>query len=205
MGFLIACFASFLYLAAVRIPLVLRVIVWTSIFAVLSICLVGSAFMLSEARKESNKSDSPDKDTKIQIQLMTALGAFLAAFGFLWLCLAIYLRKKIGVAIDMIRQTSKAILDMPILMFFPFLTAIIICFFTIVWVIYCTALATSGEIKTITETTLTGTYEYKRALINNKTKKALLFVSFMWIWTLAFIQAGGQFISAHSVLMWLVK
>lgn len=182
MGFLASCALSFAFLAAVRVPLVLRFTVWTCIILILLICLVGSAFMLSEAHKESKSGPSPTSDTGVQIKLMIALGALLASFGFLWLCLTIYFAKKINVAIDMIRQTSKAILDMPILVFSPILNACVIALFTVIWMIYCVALATSGEILPITETTLTGTYTYDAPQVSNLTKKSLIFVCFMWLW-----------------------
>ena len=73
--------------------------------------------------------------------------------------------------------------------------------FSFLWLIYCAHLVTSGDIEVVTS----NGYEYKEAQVSEEAKKALLFMAFMWLWTVTFIHGASQWICSHTVLSWYFR
>jgi hypothetical protein len=199
-GFALSAVLSYLFLVSVRIPCLLRLAVWMSICIVILLFAGGAYLIFEEANAEEDK-EGADAVPAIQITLMKGLGTALAIAAALWVCLIIYLREKIALAISLIYETSKAVTAIPLLMFSPFYNAAIIAAFTAVWIVVCAYLATSGEIVDVT----TNGYTYKEAKISDDVKKALLFMAFIWFWTATFVHGAGQWICAHTVLSWYFR
>lgn len=199
-GFILSGILSYFFLLTVRVPCLLRVAVWISISIVLLLLTAGAFLMLEEAKSEEKK-DGADAMAPIQIRLLKGLGIFLAAAALLWLCLVVFLREKIALAISLLYETSKAVTAIPLLMITPFINGLVIAAFTFAWVIVCAYLVTSGNIEDVT----VNGYTYKEAHVSDHAKKALLFLAFMWLWSASFVHAASQWICAHTVLTWYFR
>lgn len=199
-GFSLSALLSYLFVASVRIPMLLRFAVWLSIIVVLLVFSGGAFFVFQEAKDAEYRSGS-DSVSKIQIRLLKGLASFLAIMAGLWLCLIVFLRHKIALAISLLHETSKAVVSMPLMMLSPFFNVAIIAMFTLIWIIYCVYIVTSGE---IVDTTVNG-YTYKEVRVSEEARKALLFMAFMWLWTACFVHGASQWICAHTVLTWYFR
>lgn len=197
LGFGLATVISFIFLVCIRTPCVLRLLVWLCALVVLLVS-AGGAFFMYEKSNEETKASGADTQSTMQINLLRGLSAILAAFAVLWLCLLVFLRSRINLAIGLIKESSHAIISMPLMYFSPIFNIIIMALFTAVWLVYCVYLVTSGEITTLTENGI----DYKKPILNVYTRYSLVFMAFMWLWTMVFIHAASQWICAHSVVSW---
>jgi len=104
----------------------LRYLVWTAILMILvgGTAITYSFYVSSAAIK--------DEDTKLTQQI---IGAFFAGATFIFLCVTIFLRERIQIAIEVINVAGRALEDMPLLVWFPFTFSVFPTAFAIVWVI----------------------------------------------------------------------
>ena len=72
---------------------------------------------------EDWNSEVPQTHSRRQIWGAKGLGiAFLVACG-LWLCMLVFLRRRINLAIGLVREAARAVISMPFMMVYPFLQA----------------------------------------------------------------------------------
>ena len=198
---------SLLFLSVIRLTLVLRSLVW--IFVVLVFLLFGlgafvtlgranySGGILSE--KASFLTGITASENNDEIKLLTFVGVVLALMALLWMCLICFMRDRIALAIDLLKETLTALSSMPLLIYFPIIQVILYVGFTAGWAICFFYLASSGVIQSSTDA-VGG--NYKVIKYSDEAKYTLIFMIFGWFWNFAFLEAYGQLISAHSVLMW---
>lgn len=110
------------------------------------------------------------------------------------------MRKRIALAISLIKESSVALLSMPLLCMLPFIQTCIFAAFTCIWLLYCIYLVSSGTVETAVDTT-TG-FSYKYVEYNTHAKQAIVFQLFIWFWSVGFLEALGQIIVAHVILVW---
>ena len=143
-GFGLCCVMSFLYIGALRLPLLMNSVVWGSLFASIAIVfLIGYyAYSLAgtwAAQDPQIWSDQSITATRISSYVLFGIGALL-------ILLMICLRKQIQLAIGCVKETGKAVTHMPALLFVPVVQAIGFIIFMIVFLTYGIYLASQGKI-----------------------------------------------------------
>jgi choline transporter-like protein 2/4/5 len=138
---------------------------------------------------------------------MRVFGYFGLACTALYLCLVVVMRKRIQLAIGIVKQAAKALATMPALLVLPVLQAIGLLIFIIPWIIYVLFLASSGTITTVQGSYETddGTevpYSYREFTYTTNTKYAFLYMIFCYFWTSEFILAFGQLAIALAFTGW---
>jgi hypothetical protein len=198
-GFAFPCILSLMSILMIRIRLVLRALVWTSIVLVFALLVALSVLFLDRASSTSNgflaalpssfrinPSENP-----LEIKILKVLGALLAVSAFLWICVICFMRERIALAIGLIRESSKAITSMILICFFPFLQTICFLAFTAIWSVFFFYLASSGNI--VTNSNGIKTISYDR-----NSRHALIFLVLGFLWNVAYLDAVGQMIAAHA-------
>lgn len=126
-------------------------------------------------------------------------GLFIS-FSVIWIAVILLLRERIALAIGLVRESSKALLRMPILTILPLLYVGIFGLITIIFSIYCAYLASSGDITTHYNST-TG-MSYKEISFTDAARNTIAFVIFVYLWTIGFLEAMGHILSSHAILTW---
>ena len=189
---------SFAYLYFLRIPGLLFFIIWSILLAIQVFLIVGSILLLILSKKWA--TDGKAKYEVLTMQIFSYVG-----FGvsFLFFCFVLVLRKRIQMAIGVIKETARALAAMPFLILMPIVQVIAMCIFLVPWFIYVIYLASSGTTVNVTAQTPNGlTYSYKQFVYTENTKYAFLYLLFCWFWTSEFIIAIGQLTIALSVVAW---
>jgi choline transporter-like protein 2/4/5 len=123
--------------------------------------------------------------------------------SFLYFCLILVLCKRINLAIAIVKETSKAVAAMPLIILMPIIQVFGIACFLVVWTIYAIYLAASGDIVETTASYSSGaTYTYKSLEYSDNSKYAFLYMIFTWFWTSEFIVAIGQISIALAITSW---
>lgn len=199
LGFLLAVILSLLFLFIVRIPLILRMVVWACAALIQGILTASALYFLSESSK-ANGGYSSFCHCSTEIVLLKALGGVLLVMAVLWAALLGFWRKKIALAISLVRESCTALTSMPLICFMPMLQTCAFAAFTALWMLFSVYLVSSGTLTTHTDS-LTG-YSYKSIDYDTATQRAILFMVFAWLWSIGYIEAVGQMSCAHAVLVW---
>lgn len=114
-----------------RIPGILPIVVWVSILATIGIFFTG-AWYAGETASQWKVADPPQR-TDNEIMVATYASYALYGVGGLLVLLFLFMRKRIQLAMGCVKETAKAIMTMPLIIFFPvsvllFLIYILICF-----------------------------------------------------------------------------
>ena len=108
---------GFLYAFMMRIPGVLSMMVWASIFATVGIFFFGGYYAGKTATEWSIAE--PKVYTDQEIMIATYSGYAMYAVGGLLVLLFLFMRKRIQMAMGCVKEASKAMLQMPLIIFFP--------------------------------------------------------------------------------------
>ncbi len=192
---------AFLYLYVLRIPGLLFFLIWGIIAAIFIFLIVGSFLLWSLAN--SWEHDGHSHAEFITMKTFSYIGM---GFTALYFCLIVVLRKRIQLAIGIVKQASKALATMPTLLALPVVQAVGLTAFLVPWIIYVLYLASSGDMTTKTGTYMVGsvptTYSYRTFTYTTNTKYAFLYMLFCWFWTSEFIVAVGQLVISLSFTAW---
>lgn len=193
---------AFLYLYILRIPGFLFLVIWTLLLTVQVLFLVFSFLLWSL----SNSWNHDGKHTSYEVLTMRVFAYTGMGVSVLYFALLLVMRKRVQLAIGVVKEAAKAVATMPMLMIMPIFQAIGMAFFMVPWIIYVIYLASSGEITTTLGTYYVGTteytYYYKEYSYASNTKYAFIFMLFCWFWTSEFIIAVGQLVIALSLVAW---
>ena len=193
---------AFGYLYFLRIPGLLFTILWGIILSIFILLLVSSWLLWSLANTWSADGNHSD----VEVTTMRVFAYFGMAVTILYFCLIVVLRKRVQLAIGVVKQAARALSAMPSILFLPIVQATGLVIFLVPWVIYVLYLASSGEMMTLTGTyTYNGqemTYTYRSFEYTTNTKYAFLYMLFCWFWTSEFIIALGQLIIALCFASW---
>lgn len=110
------------------------------------------------------------------------------------------LRERVALAITLVRESVKALIAMPFLIFFPLFECIVFGLFTALWAVYSLYLVSSGNLTTEVDD-ISGD-SYKVLSYNDNATVAIVFLLFVWVWNTAFVEALGQLLTSHAVLTW---
>lgn len=189
---------AFLYLYLLRLPGFLFTVLWGMIGGIFFVLVVGSWLLWSLANTWSADGDHSDSE----VAAMRVFAYFGMAITILYFCLMVVLRKRIQLAIGIVKQAARALASMPTLTLLPVVQATVLVMFLVPWVIYVLYLASSGDINTITVTQGSYTYSYRTFDYSTNTRYAFLYMLFIWFWTSEFIIACGQLIISLSFACW---
>lgn len=193
---------AFTYLYFLRIPGVLYIIIWGIIFTIQLCLMVGTTLLWILA----NKWKSDGNHTSYQILAMRVVAYFGVACTLLYFCLILVIRKRIQLAIGIVKESARALSTLPLLILMPIFQVVGIVMFLVPWIIFVIYLASSGDTSTVTKSyTLNGsklTYKYKTYSYARNTKYAFLYMIFCFFWTSEFIVAVGQLVISLSVVAW---
>jgi choline transporter-like protein 2/4/5 len=133
---------SFFYLYFLRIPGLLFTIIWSIVLSIEALLAVGTILLDQLVRKW--QADGTHTDTEIKVvQAFEIIGIICC---ILYLCLILVLRKRIMLALAIVKEAGKALTAMPILIFLPVVQCIAVTMFLVPWFIYMIYLASSGEV-----------------------------------------------------------
>lgn len=135
-----------------------------------------------------------------QIKAFKIAGYILLTFAFLWLCVVVFMRQRIMLAITLVQEAAACITALVLLPLLLLVQVIVFLAFTALWMYYALYLVSSADIVTMHDPS-TGS-SWKEFEYTDRSKQAILFMIFMWLWTTAFIQALGQISQAHASLIW---
>lgn len=203
-GLGVSVLVAFLYLYVLRIPGLLFTVIWSIITAIFILLLVGSWLLWGLASTWRNDG----LHSKGEAEAMKVCAYIGMAITVAYFCMIVVLRKRIQLAIGIVKQACKAMGAMPAIILIPLVQAIGLILFLSVWVIYTLYLASSGEMKrhsgkienadgTTTDTLPSTTFTY-----TDNTKYAFLYMLFCWFWTSEFVVAIGQLVVALSFVAW---
>ena len=102
-GFCLATILSLLFLLVVRIPLVLRSLVWSCAAAIVFLLATGGYLMFTRAKSLKSSADSR---SSTEVQLLNSMGAILVIMTIVWLSMICFLRKRIALAISLIKESA---------------------------------------------------------------------------------------------------
>lgn len=189
---------SFAYLYLLRLPGLLFGVIWGAI-GTIAVCLFVGSWMLWALAIDWEDNGSSDTEV-ITMKVFSYIGI---AATIIYVCIILVLRKRIMLAIGIIKQASRAMTSMPLIVLLPVVQATLITMFIIVWMIYVLYLASSGETKvTSYETGDDITVSYKTFEYTDNTRFAFLYLLFCWFWTSEFVLAVGQLVIALAFSCW---
>jgi hypothetical protein len=110
------------------------------------------------------------------------------------------MRERVALAITLVRESVKALIAMPFLIIFPIFQCVVFGAFTVLWAVYSLYIVSSGNLTTETDD-ITGD-SYKVFSYDRNAGAAFAFLLFAWVWNTAFVEALGQLLTSHAVLVW---
>ncbi|KAJ3445544.1 ctl-like protein [Anaeramoeba flamelloides] len=130
---------------------------------------------------------------------------FYVMIGFIVLSLfaLIFLRKRIALAIVVIKEAAKAVSDIPMIIFFPLFTFLALLVVYAYWVPVSMFLMSSGKPRLVEEVPATGDPYLKLDYKNEKSINYLgIYHLFGLLWTNAFVIAVTQGVVAGAIASW---
>ena len=142
-GLGVSVLVAFCYLMLLRIPGVLFTTIWGMVLSILVLLVVGTS-VLNDTKNtwkdEGIKSDA--EITAITVCEYIGIGLCVA-----YTCLILVLRKRIELALGIVKEAAKALETMPALIFFPIIQAIGVIIFLVPWTAYMIYIASSGDVE----------------------------------------------------------
>mmetsp|Transcript_23549 Transcript_23549/g.51009 ORF Transcript_23549/g.51009 Transcript_23549/m.51009 type:complete len:660 (-) Transcript_23549:216-2195(-) len=200
LGFGAPLVVGFFYAFMLRVPGVLPVMVWFSIFATVGIVFAGGWYAGNTATQW--KTAEPPKYTADEIQVATIASYVLYVVGGLLVLLFLFMRKRIQLAMGCVKETSKAIMKMPGIIFFPVIQGLGFMVFMIAWTVYSVNLASMGEFSTNTFAAGNIQISVRSFEFSDFVKKCGWYMLFCFFWSGQFILALGEIVFAMAVAKW---
>ncbi len=194
-----AAFLGLVLIGLMSLPGVVFILVWVAILLILaSWILLGYG---SYAQYDDWKSQDPRQRPDSQIN--AALGFAIACWVLagLWFLLILFMRKRIQLAIGVIKQAMRAVIGMPIVLLWPVVQLAAIVLFLVAWLYYAVYTASLGD---FVEEDVSGVpmrkFEY-----SDEVAQRGWFLFFCLLWTLAFIGAVGEIVLAMVFSIWFFR
>jgi len=191
---------AFIYTFVLRIPGFVTLMVWGSILLI-SIFLFATGFVGYKAAKDWQEED-PRTHENYEINGMRTIAWGAVAVGVVWTLVVIFLRKRINLAIAVIKESARAIQAMPTLLVLPVIQVLGLSAFLLPWAYYCIYLASLGNITLESHEFQGHTITVRSFQYDSQLKKRGWFMLFMLYWTAEFIIAEGELIIAIAVATW---
>jgi choline transporter-like protein 2/4/5 len=213
-GFCIAMVISFVYTYLLRIPGVLFLLIWGCIAAVFAMLLGMGGYAYNEQQLWRDADPRVHDDTEADALLY--VGYFFMGCSGVWFLLICFLRKRIQLALAIVKEAAKAIQAMTLIIVFPVMQCAGFVIFMVVWMVYAVYLASLGDPTTtgictdilgVTETLCDGIsgaiwIPYQEFIYDDDTTKMGWYLLFCYFWSSQFIIAVGQIVIAMCVAKW---
>ena len=207
-GFAVALVFSFLILFLLSLETLGWFVAW--------FCIVGCGGLMIGvvylANKTCNtwKAEDPAVHTSEQIVALRAFSGIMMGISGLYLCLMLFMRKNINIAVKCVSMAAMSIEEMPFMVFAPIFQVAAFIVFMIPYVIYSLYLASMGSWVTQYSTlsingAASASYATGKKWVpdsGNNTGVKLWFLFFCLLWTMNFISAYGQMVIAMAVSKW---
>jgi choline transporter-like protein 2/4/5 len=190
-----AILVGFVYTFFLRIPGVLSLIIWGLLFAIAFFLALGGLLCYNTSKRWADDEER----TKTQADGMLYMAYGLGALCALWLALLCCIRKRIMLAIGIVKEAARSIAAMPIIVVFPIVQITALVIFVLPWFIYCLYLASAGEMK-VRDGGAAG--DYREFVYTKNQYYAGWYMLFIYYWTSEFIVAIGQLVVAMAVSTW---
>mmetsp|Transcript_14870 Transcript_14870/g.25406 ORF Transcript_14870/g.25406 Transcript_14870/m.25406 type:complete len:555 (+) Transcript_14870:337-2001(+) len=200
LGFGAPLVVGFFYAFMLRIPGVLPIMVWVSILGTIAIVFAG-AWYAGDTAKQWKAADPPIY-TEQEINVATYGSYALYALGGLLVLLFLFMRKRIALAMGCVKETSKAIMKMPLIILFPVLQGLGFMLFMIAWTVYAVNLASMGTLKTQSFAAGNIQITVRYFEFSDFVKQCGWYMLFCFFWSGQFIIALGEIVFAMAVAKW---
>ncbi|KAJ3436922.1 ctl-like protein [Anaeramoeba flamelloides] len=198
----IAVAFSFLWLVIIR-KFAKFMVFFTIFFYFAMLCLVTWYFWHQAESSENIEQDKKMDTDTTNAKVFRAFFYIMFAVIVLSLIALIFLRKRILLAIVIIKEASKAVSDIPMVVFFPLITFGMLLILYLWWVPVAMFLMSSGKPRLVTEVPSTGEPYYKLDYKNEASINYLgIYHLIGLLWTNAFIVALTQGTVAGAIASW---
>ena len=137
-----AMLLGIVFLIIIQLPCILNIMVWSMIVAI-DAGLVFAGYYTKGVSLTWEASGRPGNEA-----LALYYGSYvLYGLAGLWLVTILFLRRRILLACSCVKEASRAISAMPLMTLFPVAQVLCLFAFTLVWMVYMTYLASSGDIE----------------------------------------------------------
>eukprot|EP00164_Ancoracysta_twista_P002520 GFYU01003357.1.p1 GENE.GFYU01003357.1~~GFYU01003357.1.p1 ORF type:complete len:675 (+),score=253.52 GFYU01003357.1:344-2368(+) len=185
-----------------------KAFVWGTVFAVVFVSFAFTGLMYAESQSRKAELDAnpglPSSYSN-KVKALEILGYIGFGISALLVIILIFLRKRISITAEIVREASTAVGRMPGLIFYPFITFLFLLGVGIWWITVAAFLASAG---TEREYKLTGdlpagddgtrtTVEFDETM-----RYMILYHLFGLLWTVQFFLAMGEIVVAGAVANW---
>lgn len=118
-------------------------LVWLSL-----ICILFGGLFASYTCMQMASMAMTDGTDPMRVKAMQGVGITIAIITFLYFCAIVFMRDRIAIAVQVTKEASKSLLDMPMMLFFPIFPFVILCGY-FVWWIYTALTIYSVTVKTV--------------------------------------------------------
>jgi hypothetical protein len=206
-GFAIALIFAFVFTYLMSIEAIAELLVWGCIFGVLALafCMLGVAQDVVHRWKQ----EDPKEHTENQIVALQTFVSIITAFSGIWVLLMLWMCKTITIAVKCVSMGSKAVDEMPFIVFMPLIQVIALVLFVCAWIFYALYIASDGYYDII-YATVTFNGDTKKIAVarkwnvdhDDRVGTKLWFMFFALLWTMNFISNMGSLVIAHAVATW---
>jgi hypothetical protein len=151
------------------------------------------------------KSEVPVTHSPNEIRGAQGLAIFFLVLAGLWLCMLIFLRNRINLAIGLVKEAARAVIAMPIIMLYPGLQVVGLLLFLLPWVFYSVFVSSLGSFYQTNYNGYNGlgpTLAVKRFNYGSEGTGYAWYLLFCLLWTAQFIIAVGQLTLAMAISSW---
>jgi hypothetical protein len=196
-GLGVSILVAFIYIYVLRIPGFLFWTIWSILLAVLALLFVGAWLLWDKANRWSDDENRTDTE----VNLMYVVTYIVFALCVLYVCFLVVMRKRINLAIGIVKEAARALASMPAILLLPLVQAVGLLLFLVPWTAYVIFLASSGDVVTV-ESEVDPNVKYRTFDYDTNTKYAFFYLLFTYYWTSEFIIALGQLTVAASFAGW---
>ncbi|CAM9134770.1 unnamed protein product [Choristocarpus tenellus] len=201
-GFAVSLVLGFVYIYLMRLPFLVTALVWSCISLVL-VALVGLGIGMYSVAADWDEEGVKDQ------AFVTAAYVFAALFwvlAFLWVCFMCFMRKRVELAIGVIKEAGRVITAMPLILLWPVIQLVGLILFMLVWAYYVAYTASLGDLEVVNYTVDFNGSEldlsYKEFDFSTEVEYRLWFLLFCLFWSLNFIGAVGEIVVALASSKW---
>jgi hypothetical protein len=176
--------------------------VWLSIFLVFCLLVFVGYWFSSQAQKKRDEQPS-DSDSQ-STQALQYTGYAFYGLAFIYFCMIVFLRKRINLAIAIVKEASSAIQAMPMLVITPIIMAVFVIGFLAYWIaVACYIMSIYSP--TVTYVTVNDKYQRPGEVdwsFNYDMRYVLAYHFFGLLWTMGFLLSTLFIMIATACATW---
>ena len=200
-GLLVSFGLCFLWCTLMRIRWLGFFVTWSCILSVLVVFVILIGLAQTTATKWAN--EDPVTHTFRDVMSLKIVSIILFILSVLYVCLMIFMRKNINLAITTVSQAARCIESMPLIVLCPIIQMIGFLLFLAPWTTYIFYQASCGEMTTSYGTLMGQPYPIsKKYTISNDVEDRLWFLFFCLLWTMNFCASIGSLVVGICVSKW---